>query len=161
MKRISIFSALLLCCLSASAGQIDRTTFSLSLPTGWTENTQDDMYNADSFVFFEKGETALFNVIIGDRKAGAAPEPLVRRQESAWRNKLTNLKFTDLRNWARYKGMGVQLEGDMQEVVRVRTRIFGFQNERYACVVTESASVHDWSRLQSDFEQIRKSFRLK
>src|ERR1043166_296573 len=126
MKRISIFSALLFYCLSASAGEIDRPTFSLSLPASWTENTHDDMYNANSFVFFEKGETALFNVIIGDRKAGATPEPMVRRQESNWRNKLTNLKFTDLRNWSRYKGAGVELEGDMQEVVRVRARIFGF-----------------------------------
>jgi hypothetical protein len=161
MRVISAFGLVLLWCASTLAGPIDRKTFSLSLPSDWTENTHDDMYKPDNFVFFEKGETALFNVIIGEKSAGAQPEQMLRGMEGQWRNKLTNLKFTDLHNWSRYKGTGVELEGEMQEVVRVRTRIFAFQNERYACLIIESASVLDWTKLQSDFEQIRKSFRLK
>ena len=161
MKAISAFGLLLLWCASTLAGPIDRKTFSLSLPAGWTENTQDNMYNADSFVFFEKGETALFNVMVGDKAAGAKGEPMLRTQEAGWRNRLTNLKFTDLHNWSHYKGTGVEIEGEMQEVVRVRTRIFTFQSDKYVCVITESASVLDWNKLESEFAQIRKSFRLK
>lgn len=161
MKRRLTVTILFLSCLTILAATIDRKTFSLTLPGGWTENTQDDMYKPDTFVFFERGETALFNVIIGSKDTGAAPEPMVKAQETGWRNRLTNLKFTEFHNWSRYKGAGVEIEGDMQGTVRVRTRIFGFQTQRYACVITESASVGDWNRLESDFEQIRKSFRLK
>jgi len=161
MRAISALGLLLLCCIPTLAGPIDRKTFSLTLPSDWTENTHDEMYNAEFFVFFEKGETGLFTVIIGDKSTGAIPEKVMRTQEAGWRNRLTNVKFTDLHSWSRYKGIGVEIEGLMQDVVRVRTRIFAFQTDRYACVITESASVHDWSSLESDFAQIRKSFRLK
>ena len=161
MKTVSTIAILLCSCLLLFAGPINRKTFSLSLPTGWTENTHDNMYNPDSFVFFERGETGLFTVIIADKTTHTTAQQILRGQESGWRNRLTNLKFTDVTSWGRYKGSGTDIEGDMQEVIRVRTRIFAFESAQYVCVVTESASVRDWNTLQSDFEEFRKSFRLK
>jgi len=161
MKAIPTVVVLLLSTISALAGPIDRKSFALFLPNGWTENIQDDMYNPDAFVFFEKGETALFTVIVGQKSAGAMPEQMLKSQETSWRNRLTDLKFTDIHSWSRYKGSGVELEGTMQDVVRVRTRIFAFQNQQYTCLITESATVLDWPKLESDFEQLRKTFRLK
>lgn len=42
------------------AVEIDRKTFSLSLPGRWTEKTKDDMYEPDSFVFFDGPESCFF-----------------------------------------------------------------------------------------------------
>jgi hypothetical protein len=161
MKTSLTFVLLLLCGVTAIAGEIDRKTYSLSLPKGWTEDTKDDMYEPDSFVFFENAESCLFTVIIGTKSAGATAATMLNGQKESWKKRVTDAKWTDITEWSHYKGNGAEVEGKIQGIIRVRARLFAFETERYVCVITEYATVGDWKKFESDFNHIRQSFKLK
>src|SRR5262245_60182759 len=90
--KTSFLLVALLFVTAAYAGEIGRKTFSVTLPSGWTEDTKSDMYDADSFIFFENPESCLINILIGTKSAGASVAKLLAAQKNAWDEKLTNLE---------------------------------------------------------------------
>jgi hypothetical protein len=145
----------------SSATEIDRKTFSISLPAGWTEDTKDDMHDPDSFVFFENPESCLFAVVIGKKSAGATVDEQLMNQKEAWLKNITEAKITDFRKWANYEGQGFEIEGKVHGTSLTRQRIFGFEKSDNVCVITESATPGDFKTFASDFETLRQSFKLK
>lgn len=142
-------------------GEIDRKTFSMTLPAGWTEDTKDDMHDPDSFVFFENPESCLFTVIIGKKSAGASVDQQLTIQKKAWLKRVTEAKITGLQTWANYEGQGFEIEGKVNGIVLIRKRIFGFENADSVCVISESATFGDFTTFAGDFETIRQTFKLK
>jgi hypothetical protein len=161
MKTPNTVLLLALSCALASAAEIERKTFSMSLPQGWTEDTKNDMHDPDSFIFFENSESCLFTVIIGTKSAGAAVADMFKPQKEKWEKKVTDMKSTPIEKWGTYQGKGIEIEGKMQGILRYRVRLFGFESNDYACVITESSTDGDSKTFAADFEKIRQTFRLK
>jgi hypothetical protein len=161
MKTMCTLLVLALGCVVDDAAEIERETFSMTLPEGWTEDTKDDLYDANSFVMFENAESCLFTVIVGKNSAGATVEDLVKNQREEWQKRVTEAKSADITVWSKYEGKGFELEGKVQGVFRSRARIFGFQNGDNVCVVIEFGALADLKKFASDFEKIRQTFKLK
>lgn len=161
--RVMTYTLLLsaLSCTLGYAAEIDRKTFSMSLPKGWTEDKKDDMYDPDSFVFFENSESCLFAVIVGKKSAGASVDNLLNHQKQAWQKKVTDAKSTELKRWSKYEGKGYEIEGKAQGIFRSRARIFGFENDHHVCIIMELATPGDFRTFADDFEKIRQTFKLK
>jgi len=149
------------CCTPAHVVEIDRKTFSLSLPEKWTENTKDDMYSPDSFIFFEGPESTFFMVVIGQKSAGASADSLVNKQRDGIGKKFTDAKTADITKWSRFEGKGYSIEGKIQGIVRARVTIFGFEKGDNICVIEEYATLGDYKTYASDFERLRQTFTLK
>src|SRR5215813_7613598 len=137
MKFAHILLLLVLSSILSHALELDRETFSLSLPKGWTEDTKDNMYDPNSFVFFENSESCLFTLIIGKKSAGASVDLLLRHQKEAWQKKMADSKLTEIKKWSKYEGKGFELEGKVLGILRGRARIFGFENDHHVCIITE------------------------
>lgn len=133
----------------------------MSLPTGWIEDTQDDMHDPDSFVFFENAESCLFAVMIGKKSAGASVEDLLMHQKEAWQEKFTDTKLVDFKKWSSYEGEGVEIQGKILGMLRSRARIFGFERGDSVCLIAEFATLGDFKTYATDFEKIRQTFKLK
>lgn len=141
--------------------EIDRKTFSLSLPGKWTEKTKDDMYERDSFIFFDGPESCFFNVVIGKKSAGASVDALVTKQRDGMQKKFTDWTLTLITKWSNYDGKGYEIQGKIQGIIRARVRIFGFEKDDNVCLVIEYATLVDFTKYSGDFEQIRQTFKLK
>jgi len=161
MKTTKTLLLLLLTCILACAAEINRKTFSLSLPDGWKEDTNDEMHDPDSFVMFENSESCLFMVIVGKKSAGASLDELLKQQKIQFLKRMTDAKSTNITTWAEFKGKGFELEGKMQGIVRSRARIFGFEKADQVCLVIEFGTLGNLKRFTDDFLKIRKSFKLK
>ncbi|MGO9478529.1 MAG: hypothetical protein ACLQAH_07970 [Limisphaerales bacterium] len=144
-----------------SPTEIDRKTFSMSLPDGWTEDTKDDMYEPDSFVFFENPESCLLTVIIGKKSAGMSIDLILEKEKEAYLKKCTDAKTSTFGQWSKYQGNGVEIDGKMGGTIKYRTRIFGFENGDNVCVIIEAATPGDLDKYADDFETIRQTFKLK
>lgn len=144
-----------------SAVAIDRKTFSMSLPSGWVEDTKDDMYDPDNFVMFENEESCVFVVFIGKQSAGMTVEMVMERQKEAYAKKITDLTTSTFNSWANYRGEGVELTGKIGGALKYQTRIFGFTNSDNVCAIIEAAIPADWKTYGGDYEAIRQSFKLK
>lgn len=141
--------------------EIDRKTFSMSLPDKWIENTKDDMYNPDSLIFFEGPESTVFTVIIGQKSAGASADTLVTKQKDVFARKFTDTAITEITKWSSYDGRGFEIEGKIQGIVMARITIFGFEKGDNVCLIEEYATLGDYKTYANDFEQLRQTFKLK
>ena len=63
------------------ATEINRKTFSITLPGNWIEDTKRDTYDPDSLVFFDGPESALFSVIVGQKSAGSSVDTMLDNQK--------------------------------------------------------------------------------
>ncbi len=142
------------------ATEINRKTFSVSLPGNWVENTKDDTYSPDSFVFFEGPESTLFSVIIGQKSTGASLDTLLNNQRDSFKKKMTDATITVITKWSNVDGKGFKIEGKVQGIVSVRVTIFGFEKGDNVCIVEEYATPGDYKTYARDFEKIRQTFRL-
>ncbi len=145
----------------SEAIQIDRATFSMLLPNGWSEDTADDMHDPDSFVFFENPESCLFFVMIADKSTGATVDDLLIAQKHQYEIMMTNSVVTNLTRWATYDVKGFEINGKAQGIVRSNAKLHGFVNGNNVCVVIEFAELNDLKTYGNDFETIRQSFKLK
>jgi hypothetical protein len=163
IQKIAILTLLsiVFVAIIVNSADIDRNTFFVSLPDKWTENTKDDMYSPDSFVFFEGPESTWFLVMVGKKSAGASVDALVGAQRDAWSKKLTNSTITEITKWSSVDGKGYKIEGKMQGIVKSRVTMFGFEKGDNVCLVEEYATLGDYTTYARDFEKLRQTFRLK
>jgi len=143
------------------ASEIDRQTFSVSIPRGWTEDTADDMYDPETFVFFENPESCMFSVMIGEKSTGITIDDILLNQKAVWEEKLTNCDVMRLTKWATREAKGFEIKGKMFGMLRSVCRMYGFDNDTRVCVVMEFAVSSDFKKYAADFEKIRQTFRLK
>jgi hypothetical protein len=161
MRKISIVWLLFCSCIIASSADIDRKTFTLSLPDKWTENTKDDMYSPDSFIFFEGPESTFFCVVIGQKSAGASVDALVNKQRDVMVKKFTDVTVTEITKWSSFDGNGFKIDGKVQGIAKARVTMFGFEKGDNVCLVEEYATLGDYITYARDFQKLRQSFRLK
>ena len=140
---------------------IEKETFSMTLPKGWTEDTKDGVHDSKAFLNFQGPRTCLFAVLVGKESAGATVEDLLKWQNKSWEKELTNTRFTGIKAWSKYQGNGFELEGKLQGGIRFRTRAFGFQQGDNVCLVVESGALGDLEIFADDWEKIRETFKLK
>ena len=150
------------------ATEIDRKTFSLSLPDNWMENKSTATYNSNSFVFFVGPEACIFNVFIASKSKGASVESLVNRQKDVQQKKFTDATFTSTNKWSNFEGNGFEIEGmyhgttpAFQGTVPYRIMVFGFEKGDKVCVIIENATLDGSKKYANDFETIRQTFKLK
>ena len=161
MKTISTLLLLAISCVFVHATDIDRKTFSLSLPEKWTENTNDDMYSPNSLIFFEGPESTVFAVMIGQKSAGASVEALINKQRDTFAAKLTDATITLITQWSSLDGRGYKIEGKAQGIAKMSLTIFGFEKGNNVCLITESGTIGDCKTYARDFDKLRKTFKLK
>jgi hypothetical protein len=142
------------------ATEINRKTFSVSLPGNWTEDKKDDTYDPDSFVFFDGPKSTLFTVIIRQKSAGASVAALVKNQKDIQSKKFADIKTTEIKKWSDFDGEGFELEGKIQGMVNARLTIFGFEKADNVCLIEEYATLGDYKTYAGNFEKIRQTFRL-
>ena len=140
---------------------IDRMTFSMSLPDKWTENTNDDNYNSNSFVFFEGPEQGFFFVMIGKKSAGASVDILVNAQRDELSKKFTDAAITKITKWSSFDGNGLIIEGKIMGILNARATIFGFEKADNVCLVEEYSSLRGYNKYGKDFATMRQTFRVK
>lgn len=141
--------------------KIDRKTFSMLLPDSWSEDTKDDMYDPDSFIFFENPESCLVCLIIGKKSAGFSVDKMLEKQKECYLKKITEAKISSFDEWSTYKGKGINISGKIQGAFRFNCHIFGFESDDTGCVVVECGMPVDLEKFSGDFETIRQNFKLK
>jgi hypothetical protein len=141
--------------------EIDRKNFSISLPDGWAENTKDDMYDPDFFVFFEGPESTFFLVIVDQKSAGTSVDTLVTKQKDSFIKKVTDATVVEKAGWSSYDGKGFDIEGQVQGIVKAHITVFGFESGDNVCAITEYATLGDYQKYASDFDKLRQTFKLK
>ena len=146
---------------SVRSVEINRKTFSVGLPAAWNENRKDDMYEPDSFVFFEGPESTLFTVTIGQKSTGISVDLLVDKERTYLSQKFTDATVTTTTNWSKFYGSGCVFEGKIGGMVRARATMFGFENGNNVCLIQEYATFNDYIKYANDFKCIRDSFTLK
>ena len=161
MKKISIVWLLLCVCIIARAADVDRKTFFVSLPDKWTENTKDDMYSPDSFIFFEGPESTFLLVMIGQKSAGASVDALVNQYRDGMVKKFSDAAVSGIAKWSSFDGKGFKIDGRIQGILKASVTIFGFEKGDNVCLVEEYATLGDYVTYASDFQKLRQSFRLK
>ncbi len=161
MKTIIALIFLSLSCLLTYSAEIDRKTFSISLPVTWTENTNDDMYSPDSFIFFEGPQSTVFMVIIGKKSAGASVDDFITNQKREQGKRIQNARVTDITKWSSYNGKGFKMEGKVMGIFDGRITVLGFEKGDNVCLIEEYATINDYKTYARDFEKIRQTFRLK
>jgi len=161
VKKTAVCLLLFIPCLLVFSAEIDRKTFSISLPDKWAEDTKDDMYSPDSFIFFDGPESCLFTVMVGKKSAGASVDDLLKNQIDSIKKKFTDEKIAKITKWSRFDGKGFKIEGKIQGIFITRFTVFGFEKGDYVCLVEESATLGDYKTYANDFEKIRQSFKLK
>jgi hypothetical protein len=130
----------------------------VSLPGNWTENTKDDTYDPDSFVFFDGPKSTLFTVIIRQK---ASLDALLDNQRDVFKKKFADATITVITKWSNVDGKGFQMEGKVQGTTESgRITVFGFEKDDNVCIVEEYATPGDYKTYAKDFEKIRQTFRL-
>jgi hypothetical protein len=167
MKRLPMILLLAWCCTGCgpqrvppakSSQEIKRNSFSLSLPTGWREDTKDDMYDSESFIIFQGSGTCLFNVIIGKKSAGMSASLFLKNNKQ----KLLDSSTKEFQKWGQHDGKGIQIDGKQKNTnASYRFRIFSFEKDDSICVVTEAATPQDFKKFAGDYELFRQSLELK
>jgi hypothetical protein len=161
MRITKAWLVLLLACAVGGAAEIDRKTFSMTLPDGWTEDTKNKQHNPDLFVIFENPESCAFMVVVGKKSAGHKLEEMLKPQKTEWGNAMSDVKTTNITTWSEFKGTGFELEGKMHGTVPTRVRIFGFEKGDLLCVIIEFGTLEDLKTFDDDYRKIQKSFKLK
>jgi len=161
MKTITSLLLIGLSCVAAFSAQIDRKTFSLTLPANWIEQTNDDMYNPDSFIFFSGPESTLFTVVIGQNSAGASVDTLVNNQRDNFVKKFKDPSAAKIAQWAGHSGSGFKIDGKIMGIMSARVTIFAFQNGDNVGLIEEYATLNDYKTYAPDFEKLRQTFKLK
>jgi len=145
-------------------GPIDRKTYSLSLPSGWKEETskhQDDGNGNTVDVFRNVGNTMATTVLLHPKTENFDPVAVLSAATDSMEKKFGDPKrIEEFTAWGRYQGKGGQLEGTFEKV-RYRARTFVFESGTQACVIAEFIKISDYEKSAADLEQIRQSFRLK
>jgi hypothetical protein len=144
---------------SATEIAIDRKAFSFSLPPRWTE-VRNETYDGEQFAFFQGRSSCLLSVVIRPKSDRVSAASLVEVMTKEMKKQISGVSTTDFTSWGKYQGTGKALEGTMKNE-KCAFHAFGFEGDTYVGVVTESWGVADEKKYQNDFEQIRKSFRLK
>ena len=147
--------------IAKSSTAIDRQTFSMSLPDGWTEDKKDDMYDPDSFIMFENSDSCLFIVFIGKKSAGMSVDLILEKDKESYLKKYTDAKTSTFSQWSKYQGKGVEIDGKIGGAIKYYSRIFGFENGDNVCAIIEAATPGDLDKYADDYETIRQTFKLK
>jgi hypothetical protein len=140
--------------------EIERSTFSVSLPKGWREDQTDKDFNGTSTAFFEKSADCFFSVVVQPKSPEVSATTLLEIQKGEMEKKFTNVKFTAATKWGAYDGTGFDVAATYQGTGS-RGRIFAFESSGNACLVCEMASDKDYRTAAADFATIRESFKLK
>jgi len=148
-------------CKPAGARHIDRRTFAMTVPEGWTEDKNDSMYDANGFVMFENKDSCLFIVFVTRKTKAVTVDTIVEKQRQAYLKKMTDTKAGAFVQWSRYKGKGLRLVGKVNGAVPFDNRIFAFENGTNVCSIVEAATPDDFNKYGRDYDQIRQSFVLK
>jgi hypothetical protein len=145
-----------------SSSQIDRESFSMTQPTGWTEVTTIRGYDPNSFVIFQQPESnCLFEVLIVKKSAGAVPGNLLMSQKEGWLKTVSDSKVELFDRWGSYFGQGYDMEGKIAPQHIQRHRVFVFSEGDSVCILVESAPSAKFFDHENDFKTIRESFKLK
>jgi len=142
------------------ATEINRKTFSMTLPGNWIEDTKRDTYDPDSLVFFDGPESALFSVIVGQKSAGSSVDTMLDNQRDYYKARIVNATITPITKWSNFDGKGFQMEGKVQGIANGRITVFGFEKGDNVCIVEEYATPGDYKICAKGFEKIRQTFRL-
>jgi len=142
------------------ATEINRKTFSMTLPGNWIEDSKRDTYDPDSLVFFDGPESALFSVIVGQKSAGSSVDTMLDNQRDYYKARIVNATITPITKWSNFDGKGFQMEGKVQGIANGRITVFGFEKGDNVCIVEEYATPGDYKTYARDFEKIRQTFRL-
>jgi hypothetical protein len=142
------------------ATEINRKTFSITLPGNWIEDTKRDTNDPDSLVFFDGPESALFSVIVGQKSAGSSVDTMLDNQKDSLKRKIVNATIIPITKWSNFDGKGFQMEGKIQGIINGRVTVFGFEKGDNVCIVEEWATPGDYKTYAKDFEKIRQTFRL-
>ena len=145
----------------AYSAEIDRTTLSVSLPDKWVEDTNDDTYNPNSFIFFDGPQSTLFTVIIGKKSAGASVDEFVSNQKKAQAKRFQNPTITEITKWSSYEGKGFKMTGNAMGIFNAELTVLAFEKGDSVCIIEEYATRSDYKKFANDFEKIRQTFRLK
>ena len=148
------------------AAEIDRKTFSVSLPNGWTEYTTSVLYDPDSYVDFEHSACprpasmagTYFSVMVQQKREGwSLSEDFLQKPKEALGKWLPDATSTERTTWGQYGGKGVERDGSSPVLGRYRLLVFGFEHAGHLYLIMEAATPN----CASGFAQIRQTFKVK
>jgi hypothetical protein len=147
---------------------IDRETFSVSIPAGWIENTNLFSYDPNSYVLLKGPNSTLFSILIRRQSLGNSVDDLIAKQRDAFSKKFSEATIMGISNWAGHDGRGLQIDGKILEtlghtsaLIPHRVTIFSFANGDRICLIVENATPDDYQTYDASFKMLRRTFTLK
>jgi hypothetical protein len=139
--------------------EIDRKSFSVSLPKGWKERKLD-FGDRDFVASFDNSASCMFTVLVRPKSDGVTAAAMLEAQTKPFKTNLADAKATEFTKWGQYQGNGVEIQGTLKRT-SVRAQTFGFEEGSNICIIGEEANLSDYKTYADDFEKIRRTFKLK
>ena len=155
--RCTIAVLSVVCCAGATATDINRQTFRMSVPDNWRESSKGD---GQFIASFATEDFCSFSVAVEKKPNRIPRERAIQELRKKVAEILIVRNSTDIHKWHDNEGSGFEVEGWFDRR-RYKVRFFIFENQRYVCCITEWASGSNWQRYGKVFDAMGRSFRLK
>lgn len=132
---------------------LKRSHFIVDFPGNWSENTEDEEYDPDTYLFLESpGDTSLCGIFVADSLEGG---------ENIWQEKLEQYQIQDttstFSSWGQYQGAGylttVELLG-----IRIKLTLFKYTGKNKCFVIVQSAYEKVETKVKPGLDLITSTF---
>lgn len=163
---VGIASCLLLSAFGCSRGPVGppptkaivREAFTFDYPASWTVDEKDADYDPDHMFSIDASAGAMIMFVIFD--AEIDPSKALSISVKAQEKNIRGATKTEFKQWGRYSGAGMTLQGKAQGVVKITVRIFAFQASGKTFTITEHIPDDEKQQLTAGFGTIEDSFRV-
>ncbi len=146
----------------ADSKVIDRKTFSMKIPTSWSEATDDPDYKPETHFTIngpdKKNSTISFEIV---DKSQDATKLLASNVQSVDGTSVTALQKVKLDTMGAFKGQGMDLKGKILGTYPGGIKVFVFASDHHNIIVTENYWSSEMSDIQPDMDYILQHFVLK
>ncbi len=141
---------------------IDRKTFTLKIPTAWSEATDDPDYKAETHFTIngpdKKNSTISFEIV---DKSVDATKLLASNIQTVDGTSVTALQKVKLDTMGAFKGVGMDLKGKILGTYPGGIKVFVFASDHHNIIVTENYWTSEMKDIQSDMDYILQHFVVK
>ena len=146
----------------ADSKVIERKTFTLKIPTAWSEATDDPDYKPETHFTIngpdKKNSTISFEIV---DKSVDVMKLLANNVQSVDGTSVTALQKVKLDSMGSFKGVGMDLKGKILGTYPGGIKVFVFASDHHNIIVTENYWTSEMKDIQADVDYILQHFVVK
>lgn len=135
-----------------------REAFKFDYPASWTIDEKDMEYDPDHRFSIDASDGAFVRFAIYDPKLD--PSKALALMVTAHEKNMPGASKSEFKQWGKYAGAGVTLQGKVRSVVKSTVRLFTFNDSKRTFAVTEYVSDDEKQQLTPGFQVVEKSFQV-